>query len=139
MALGVYLNFEKESREVIEFYELVFDTKCTDLLSFGDMPPNPEFPVSNEMKDLVMNASLMIENTKVMFSDVPQNMGLTLNKGNNITLVIDTQDEKTLTQQFNDLAKEGKVVMPLDKTFWAEKYGHVIDKYGIGWQFNLSK
>lgn len=139
MALGVYLNFEKESREVIEFYERVFDTKCTDLFTFADLPPNPEFPVSDEIKDLVMNASIMIENTKVMFSDVPPNMGLSLNVGNNITLFIDTQDEQKLTQQFNDLAKEGKVVMPLDKTFWSEKYGYVFDKYGIGWQFNLSK
>ncbi|MBB6444820.1 VOC family protein [Bacillus benzoevorans] len=139
MALGVYLNFEKESREVIAFYEQVFNAKCTDLFTFADLPPNPEFPVANEIKDLIMNASLMIENNKVMFSDVPPNMGLTLNMGNNITLVIDTQDEAKLTQQFNDLAKEGKVIMPLDKTFWSEKYGYVIDKYGIGWQFNLSK
>ncbi len=139
MALGVYLNFEKESREVVEFYEKVFNTKCTDLISFADLPPDPEFPVSDEIKDLVMNASLMIENNKVMFSDVPPNMGLTLNMGNNISLIIDTQDENKLTQQFNDLAKEGKVVMPLDKTFWSEKYGYVIDKYGIGWQFSLSK
>src|SRR3954451_3969069 len=109
MALGVYLNFEKKSREVIDFYERVFNTKCTDLFTFGNLPPNPEFPVSNEIKDLVMNASVMIENNKVMFSDVPPNMGLTLNIGNNITLVIDTQDEKKLTQQYNDLAKEGKV------------------------------
>lgn len=139
MALGVYINFEKESREAIAFYEQVFDTKCTDLFSFADMPPEPEFPVSDEIKDLVMNASLMIEGNKVMFSDVPPNMGLTLNMGNNITLIIDTQDENKLVQQFNDLAKEGNVVMPLDKTFWSEKYGFVIDKYGIGWQFNLTK
>lgn len=139
MTLGVYLNFEKESREVIEFYEQVFETKCTDLYTFGKLPPNPDFPVSDEIKDLVMNASIMIEDSKVMFSDVPPNMGLTLDMGNNITLVIDTQDEAKLTKQFNDLAQEGNVIMPLDKTMWSEKYGYVIDKYGIGWQFNLSK
>lgn len=103
------------------------------------MPPDQEFPISDEVKDLVMNASLMIVDMKVMFSDIPPNMGLTLNMGNNITLYIDTRDETKLTQQFNDLAKEGKVLMPLEKTFWAKKYGYLVDKYGIGWQFNLSK
>ena len=137
--MGVYLNFEKEAKEAIAYYEKIFHTKCTDLFTFGDLPPDPAFPISDDIKDLVMNASLMIEGMKVMFSDIPPDTGMTVNKGNHITLYIDTKDEEKLMQQFNDLAKDGKVLMPLEKTFWAEKYGYLIDKYGIGWQFNLSK
>ncbi|MGX7418394.1 VOC family protein [Carnobacterium gallinarum] len=137
MTLGVYLSYKKQARDAIKFYEQVFQTTCTDLMAYGDMPPSPEVPeMDAETKQLVMNASLEISGNKVMFSDVPDFMEFT--QGSNITLVIDTTNEEELTAQFNAISEGGTIVMPLEKTFWSEKYGQVTDKFGIGWQFNLS-
>ncbi|ARM72880.1 TPA_asm: VOC family protein [Listeria monocytogenes] len=135
MVLNVYLTFRTQSRDAITFYEEVFGGKCTDLMTYGEVHPENE-PIDNEVKDLVMNASLLIDGVKVMFSDIPKSMPLTF--GDNITLVIDTADEMQLTKQFNQLSEGGTVIMPLAKTFWSEKYGQVTDRFGIGWQFNLS-
>ena len=37
---------------------------------------------------------------------------------------------------FRELAEGGKMVMPLGKTFWAERFGMVIDRFGIPWMIN---
>jgi PhnB protein len=125
--------------QAIAFYEKVFNTKCTAIMKYGDMPPDDSFPMNDEIKDLVMNANLKIHGTNIMLGDVPDGMGMDLTLGNNITVVVDTNDELLLEQEFKALSVEGVIVMPLDKTFWSDKYGYVVDKFGIGWQFNLSK
>ena len=37
---------------------------------------------------------------------------------------------------FQELAKGGQVAMPLEKTFWAERFGMVVDRFGIPWLIN---
>ncbi|MFC0772121.1 VOC family protein [Terrimonas alba] len=44
-----------------------------------------------------------------------------------------------LDRIWNAFSKEGKVLMPLDKYPWSEKYGWISDKYGISWQLALGK
>jgi PhnB protein len=34
------------------------------------------------------------------------------------------------------LANGGTVVMPLEKTFWAARFGMVVDRFGIPWLIN---
>jgi PhnB protein len=37
---------------------------------------------------------------------------------------------------FHALADGGKVVMALEKTFWAERFGMVVDRFGVPWLIN---
>ena len=37
---------------------------------------------------------------------------------------------------FHLLAKDGTVVMPHKKTFWAARFGMVVDRFGIPWLIN---
>ena len=39
---------------------------------------------------------------------------------------------------FDALAEGGQVTMPLDKTFWAEAFGMVTDRFGTPWMVNGS-
>ena len=40
---------------------------------------------------------------------------------------------------FGALAEDGKVQMPLDKTFWAERFGMLVDRFGVSWMVNCEK
>jgi PhnB protein len=40
---------------------------------------------------------------------------------------------------FGDLAGGGKIVMALEKTFWAERFGMVVDRFGIPWLINCEE
>ena len=37
---------------------------------------------------------------------------------------------------FRELATDGRVLVPLEKTFWAERFGMVVDRFGISWMIN---
>src|SRR5688500_2018467 len=37
------------------------------------------------------------------------------------------------------LIREGKILMPLDKYPWSDKYGWVEDKFGVSWQIAFGK
>jgi PhnB protein len=37
---------------------------------------------------------------------------------------------------FHELARNGAVQMPLQKTFWAERFGVLVDRFGIPWSIN---
>jgi PhnB protein len=40
---------------------------------------------------------------------------------------------------FKALAEEGKVKIPLEETFWAERFGMVVDRFGVPWLINCEK
>ncbi|WP_195572463.1 VOC family protein [Paenibacillus sp. 1001270B_150601_E10] len=137
MAVNVYLNFNGNCREAVEFYADVFGTEQPQIMSFGDGPPNPEYPLPEEAKHLVMHARLTISGSNVMFSDTFPGMPFVV--GNNVSLAIVTNDLKNLENWFHKLKVDGKVSMELQETFWSKRYGQITDKFGIEWQFNYEE
>ncbi|MFD2170014.1 VOC family protein [Tumebacillus lipolyticus] len=135
MSIDVYMNFKGNCREAVEFYAEVFGTEPSQLMTFGEVPPNPDYPLAEESKHLIMHARLTIGGSRVMFSDVLPEMPFTV--GNNISLALVTDNKDEIQSAFDKLKVGGNVVMELQETFWSKYYGMVTDKFGIGWQFNL--
>ena len=134
MAIDVYLNFNGNCREVVEFYADVFGTEKPQIMTFADAPPSPEYPLPDEAKNLVMHSRLNINGSNVMFSDVFP--GMPFIEGNNISLAVVSTNLDEVKSQFNKIKEGGKVDMELQETFWSKCYGQVTDKFGIAWQFN---
>ncbi|MDZ5710833.1 VOC family protein [Jeotgalibacillus haloalkalitolerans] len=137
MAINVYMVFDGDAYEAIRYYEKVFDAGKAEIMTFGEAPPHPEYPLPEEAKQRVMHGRLEINGSDVMFSDTFP--GSILNKGDNITLAVVLEDEETLRTQFNRLKEGGVVQMELQETFCSKLYGQVIDRFGISWQFNLGE
>ena len=129
-----YVNFQGNCRQAVEFYSEVFGTEKAKFMTFGEMPPDPEFVMPEEAKNLVAHTQLMINETMVMFSDTPP--GMPFVQGNNITLIVVSEDMDEIKTLYNKLKVGGKVDMEPGETFWSKAYGSVIDKFGVGWQFN---
>jgi PhnB protein len=55
-------------------------------------------------------------------------------KGFSLSLHINSTTEAE--RIFHLLAKDGTVVMPLEKTFWAARFGMLIDRFGMPWVIN---
>ena len=54
----------------------------------------------------------------------------------NISLTIGLNDPARAQQIFEILAKDGSVIMQLEKTYWAEAFGILTDKFGVKWLIN---
>lgn len=137
MAVEVYINFNGNCREAVEFYAQVFGTEVPKIVTYGDAPPDPNFALPEEAKKLVMHARLSIEGSNVMFSDSAPGMKWTA--GNNISLVIVSSNREELTSWFNQLKENGTVHMEMQETFWSKYYGCITDKFGIHWQLNYDR
>jgi PhnB protein len=77
-----------------------------------------------------MHASLRIGETTLMASDgrcggMPDFQGISL------SLTVATEGEAE--RLFGALAEEGKVEMPLAKTFFSPRFGMVFDRFGVMW------
>lgn len=135
MALQVYINFNGNCREAVEFYSGVFGTEKPQIMTFGDAPSNPEFPVPEGAKNLVMHTFLNISGNKVMFSDVFP--GMPFIEGNNISLTIVSNNADEVKSLFHKLKEGGTVDMEPQETFWSKCYGSLTDKFGIAWQLSF--
>ncbi len=135
MSVNIYLTFNGNCREAVEFYAQVFKTEAPQLMAFGDSPPNPEYPLPEEAKDLVMHARLTVSGSTIMFSDTFP--GTPFVTGNNISLAVVTKKADEIQSYFDLLKEDGNVGMELQETFWSKMYGQVTDKFGINWQLSL--
>ncbi len=135
MAIDVYFNFNGNCHEVIEFYTEAFGTEKPKIMTFGEAPQNPNYPLPEEAKGLVMHARMNIFGSNVMFSDTYPGSPVVM--GNNITLAVVINDREALQSAFDKLKVDGTVMMELQETFWSKCYGSLTDKFGIVWQFNL--
>ncbi len=134
MPIDVYLNFNGNCREAVEFYAEVFGTEEPQIMYFRDAPADPEHPLPEDAKHLVMLARLTILGSTVMFSDVFP--GMPFVAGNNISLTIVSTDMDEIKSWFGGLKEGGTVDMDLQETFWSKCYGSVTDKFGISWQLS---
>lgn len=134
MAVDIYLNFNGNCREAVEFYAEAFGTEKPKIMTFGETPPNPDYELPEEAKDLVMHTRLNISGSNVMFSDVFP--GQPFVAGNNISLAVVSEDLDEIKSVFNKLKEGGTVGVELQETFWTKCYGQLTDKFGVIWQFN---
>jgi PhnB protein len=52
---------------------------------------------------------------------------------------LSTADVAETERCFAALAEGGTVILPLSTTFWAERYGEVVDRFGVPWEINCRK
>ena len=129
--LGVspYIAFAGNCREAISFYEGALDAKVIFLQTMGESPMCDMGPA-----DSIMHATIQIGSSQIMMCDDPRPNAAA--GGGNMSLAIGLNDLELARKYFDNLAKDGTVVMPLDKTFWAVAFGMVTDRFGIKWMVN---
>jgi PhnB protein len=133
----MFLYFDGNCREAVEFYAKVFQSEVQELTTYGEMPPDPNMPVSEADRNRVMYAGVPFGNITFMFCDMPSAEDYIT--GTNINPVLGTDSKDDVLRIFNDLKDGGEVYMEPGKTFFSDFYCMVQDKYGIIWQLFLNE
>lgn len=131
MQVAAYLNFNAQCEEAFAFYEQHLGARPGSIFRYGGSPMAESVPADWQGK--VMHASITIGDLVLMGSDAtpdryeqPQGFGLSIQ-------ITNTAEAERIFQQ---LATNGRIVMPLEETFWAARFGMVVDRFGIPWQIN---
>lgn len=134
MAVSLFINFNGNCREAVEFYAEVFGAEKPKVMTFGEMPQDPKYPLPEEAKDLLGYAQVSIQDFILMCSDIMP--GTPFVQGNNITITIGSKDIGMIEALFNKMKEGGTVTMELQETFWSKKYGMLTDRFGVPWMFS---
>lgn len=133
-SLHPYFGFAGNAAEAMTYYQSVFGGEL-QIMTFeqggaGEFAPNPQH---------VMHSQLIVNDSWFLMAADSEEAAGNSNGAPRITVAIAGSDDQldAQTEQFNKLAEEGTVVMPLEKQMWGAVYGQVVDKFGITWQFNI--
>ena len=132
MQVQPYLFFNGRCEEALAFYRDALGAKVDMLMRFKDAPEQSGAPAGNG--DKVMHASFHVGDSLLMASDGMAD-GTTEFKGFSLSLNYADVDEAR--RAFDALAQGGRVVMPLDKTFFATIFGMASDRFGVQWMVGV--
>jgi PhnB protein len=128
MNLKVHLVFGGNCEEAFNTYKSLFDGEIVFLFRKGD---DKMAQVSDVEKNKIGHIVLKSEHFSLQGEDA--DAGTAVVTGNNNKLVLEFRDLKKTQHVFQVLAKDGDIVCPLEKTFFTEALGEVVDKFGIRW------
>ena len=130
MKATAYLNFDGTCREAFEFYVKTFGGKDLQVMTFGDSNPGPKAGFKPDELKMVMHARFMAGDTAIMGSDAPGGR-YTKPQGFSVSLGVDTPGEAE--RIYGALSDGGQISMPIQETFFAQKFGMLTDRFGIPW------
>jgi PhnB protein len=124
--LNIYVNYKGNCREAFQFYEKCFGGKITMMSTFKDLPDSSNIP--EEQKDKILHARIEIGDTALMGADVSSAEPM---RSAYITLSVPDEDE---TERIYRLLSEGgQIFMKMEKTFFANRFAMLRDKFGANW------
>jgi len=131
MRMNPYLLFNGRCEEAFQFYAQCLGGKIEAMMPFAGTPAEQEVPA--EWRKKIIHASLTVGDQVLMASDAPPGR-YEEPKGFSVSLNVKTPAEAE--RIFQALTENGKVQMPLQQTFWAARFGMVVDRFGIPWMVN---
>lgn len=127
-----YLSFEGDCAEAFQFYADVLEGEVQAMISHGDSPIAGEVP--SEWHSRIMHAYLVAGEVVLMGGDRPPGWEPGTS-GFSVALHVDSAEDAE--RIFQALGEGGEVTMPMARTFWAERFGMLVDRYGTPWMVNF--
>ena len=134
MQLNPYLSFNGQCEGAFKFYEKVLGGKIEAMMPYEGSPMAQQAP--RERLSKIMHARLRIGDETLMGSDSPPDRYEPM-QGFSVTL--GTDDPHEAERVFHALSENGTVQMPIQKTFWAVRFGMLVDQFGTPWMINCEQ
>ena len=129
--LNAYLFFDGNCADAMRFYERTLGGKL-DLLTHAQSPMAAQTPPGSG--DRIMHARLTIDGGTLMASD--SMAGQSYGGMHGFSLALEYPTAADARRMFDALSAGGQVTMPMQKTFWAEAFGMLVDRFGTPWMVN---
>lgn len=126
MKLNTYVNFAGTCAEAFRYYEKHLGGKVGMMMTH-EQAPNQSC-VDPEWKDAVLHARISLGDTELMAADIPSAEPM---RSAYLTLSVDSDIEAE--RIFSALSEGGQVLMPIEETFFASRFGQIRDRFGINW------
>ena len=126
MRLNTYVNFAGRCAEAFRYYETNLGATIGMMMTHGQGPAATRLPP--EWKDAVLHGRVRIGDTELMGADIPDAQPM---RSAYLTLSVESDGEAE--RIYAALADGGKVLMPMEETFFASRFAQVQDQFGLNW------
>lgn len=134
MRLHTYLHFDGQCEAAFRFYQRCLGGEVTIMQTYGDSPMREHTPP--ETHGRVMHTRLAVGQQVLMGADAPPGRG---ERAQGFAVSIGVDDPAEADRVFHALAEGGTVQLPIQQTFWAARFGMVVDRFGIPWTINCDE
>ena len=131
MRVNPYLMFNGRCKEAFTFYAECLGGKIEAMLPHAGTPAEGHVPA--EWREKIMHARLALGADVIMGSDAPPGH-FEQPKGFSVTLQL--TDPAEADRIFQRLSDGATVTMPIQQTFWATRFGMLVDRFGTPWMVN---
>ena len=131
MNMSPYLGFKGDCEAAFTFYAQCLGGELGPMFRYAGSPMAEGVPAGWEEK--LMHASVNIGGQVLMGADVAPEQ---YEEPKGFSLSLQLESVPDAERIYAELAREGRVVVPLEETFWARRFGMVVDRFGVPWLIN---
>jgi PhnB protein len=128
------LSFNGTCEAAFRCYERCLNGTITFMLTWGNSPSAADAPA--DWGDKIYHATLKVGDIVIMGGDQPPDR---YDQPKGFELVLPMDDPLAAERVFQELAEGGTIKMPLQETVWANRFGVLIDRFGIPWTVNCER
>jgi PhnB protein len=130
----VSIGFDGRCEEAFRFYERCLNGTLAFILRWGNSPAAADAPPGWDAK--IYHATLEVGDTVINGGDVHPDR---YQRPGGFEFVLPMADELDAERVFEALSDGGQIAMPLQETFWARRFGVLVDRFGIRWCVNCER
>jgi PhnB protein len=134
MQLYPNLTFDGQCEAAFKFYEECLHGRIDFMMTYEDMPMDLQTP--SDWRKKIGHATFAHADFTLYGSDALPGR---YQKPQGFALQFNLSDPVEAERMFKALAENGAVQMPLQETFWALRFGVLVDQFGIPWLMNCEK
>ena len=131
MSLNPYLFFNDQCEAAFKRYEQVFGGQIVAMMRHSETPMAEQTPP--ERQNTIIHACINIGGTNLMASDAPPEYYAHMQ---GFSVAYSVTDPAEAERIFSALAENGVVRMPIAETFWAVRFGMLVDQFGTPWMIS---
>lgn len=134
MQLYPHLTFNGRCEEAFRFYEECLRGRITFMMTYENTPMDLQMPLDWRKK--ISHATFAVAGHMFSGSDAPPGQ---YRQPQGFALQFNLSDPAETERIFKALAATGVVQVALQETFWALRFGELVDQFGIPWLINCEK
>ena len=136
MNVETTLNFYGHTEEAVMFYCRTIEAETLFMMRFRDCPDPSQSRLGLEEK--IFHANFRVGSTEIRASDCGCERPPAGTTFAGFSLLLRVESPEKAERFFAALSDGGQIQIPLVKTFFAERYGIVIDRFGISWKIMVA-
>ena len=135
MQVSPYLLFNGQCEVAFKFYEQTLGGKIQAMMPFEGSPAANHVP--GEWRKKILHAALTLPDNQVLMGSDPPPGNYEQPRG--FSVALNPKSVEEAERIFKALSENGNVKMPMQQTFWAARFGMLVDRFGTPWMVNCEK